>query len=67
MKELNVERNLRKRRVGISGTNFKPLDNEFQILEALKITCEIINSKESIIGFSINILHSAIYESSLKR
>lgn len=47
-KELDVERNLRKRRVGISGTNYKPLDNEFQILEALRSTCNIINSKESI-------------------
>ena len=47
-KELDVERNLRKRRVGISGTNYKPLDNEFQILEALRSTCDIINSKDSI-------------------
>jgi predicted transcriptional regulator/prophage maintenance system killer protein len=48
IKELAVERNLRKRRVGISGTNYRPLDNEFQILEALKSTCDLINSKESI-------------------
>ncbi|ELR68179.1 filamentation induced by cAMP protein Fic [Fulvivirga imtechensis AK7] len=48
IKELAVERNLRKRRVGISGTNYKPLDNEFQILEALKSTCNVINNKESI-------------------
>ena len=47
-KELNVQRNLRKRRIGISGTNYKPLDNEFQIKEALKNTCDVINSKDSI-------------------
>ncbi len=47
-KELGVEKNLRKRRVGISGTNYKPLDNEFQILEALRNTCDVINSKDSI-------------------
>lgn len=47
-KGLNVERNLRKRRVGISGTNYKPLDNEFQILEALGYTCDVINNKESV-------------------
>ncbi len=47
-KELGVERNLRKRRVGISGTNYKPLDNEFQILEALRGACDLINKKESI-------------------
>lgn len=48
IKELGVERNLRKRRIGISGTNYKPLDNEFQINEALRNTCDVINSKENI-------------------
>lgn len=48
VKELNVERNLRKRRVGISGTNYRPLDNEFQIEEALKDTCDLINHKKNI-------------------
>lgn len=47
-KELAVERNVRKRRVGISGTNYKPLDNEFQIMEALRNTCDVINKKEII-------------------
>lgn len=47
-KELAVERNLRKRRVGISGTNYRPLDNEFQIKEALEDTCNLINQKDSI-------------------
>lgn len=47
-KELAVERNLRKRRVGITGTNYKPIDNEFQILEALRNTCDVINGKESV-------------------
>lgn len=47
-KELNVEWNLRKRRIGITGTNYKPLDNEFQISEALKNTCELINSKSNV-------------------
>lgn len=47
-KELNVERNLRRMRVGISGTNYRPLDNEFQILEALRDTCALINQKENV-------------------
>ncbi len=46
-KELSVERNLRKRRIGISGTNYRPLDNEFQISEALTISCEVINAKKN--------------------
>lgn len=47
-KELSVERNLRKRRVGISGTNYRPLDNEFQIAEALKKSCDVINAKKTV-------------------
>lgn len=48
IKELNIERNLRKRRVGITGTNYRPLDNEFQISEVLNMTCDLINRKENI-------------------
>jgi len=36
VKGLGVKKNLRKRAVGITGTKFKPLDNEFQIREALE-------------------------------
>jgi len=48
IKELGVEKNIRRRRVGISGTNYRPLDNEFQISEALSNMCELVNSKESV-------------------
>jgi Fic family protein len=48
MKELGIERNIRVRKVGITGTNYSPLDNEFQIKEALNQMCELINSKPSI-------------------
>ena len=48
IKELVIERNVRTRRVGISGTNYKPLDNEFQIKEALLNMCTLINNKENI-------------------
>lgn len=47
VKDLAVERNLRKRRIGISGTNYRPLDNEFQISEALQKACVVINSRDS--------------------
>ncbi len=47
-KELNVDRNIRRRRVGISGTNYRPIDNEFQIKEALKISCDLINDKKNV-------------------
>jgi len=42
---LNVTKNLRKTLVGITGTNYKPLDNEFQIKEALEKSCKIVNEK----------------------
>ena len=48
IKELDISRNIRSRRVGISGTNYKPLENEFQIKEALDDMCTIINSKENV-------------------
>lgn len=45
---LGIDRNIRNRRVGISGTNYKPLDNEFQIKEALQDLCLLVNSRDSI-------------------
>ena len=47
-KELAVGNGIRKRRVGITGTNYRPLDNEFQIREALEDTCQLINGKEDV-------------------
>lgn len=47
-KELGVKRNIRHRRVGITGTNYTPLDNEFQIREALEDTVRLINGKSNI-------------------
>lgn len=48
VKDLGVDRNIRQRRVGISGTNYKPLDNEHQIRDALRDMCELVNSKSSV-------------------
>ena len=47
-KELGVGNGIRKRRVGIIGTNYRPLDNEFQIREALEDTCQLINRKDNV-------------------
>lgn len=47
IKELDINRNVRKTRVGISGTNYKPLDNEFQIKEALNDLCDVVNKQEN--------------------
>ena len=47
-KELGVGSGIRTRRVGITGTNYRPLDNEFQIKEALEDSCLLINGKKNI-------------------
>ena len=47
-KDLEVSKNIRKHRVGISGTNYRPLDNEYQIKDALFAMCELVNNKENI-------------------
>lgn len=47
-KELDVDRNIRHRRVGITGTKYTPLDNVFQIREALEDSARLINSKSNI-------------------
>lgn len=52
-KELGIHRNLRNRRVGITGTNYKPLDNEFQIKEAFDGMCRLINKKSNVFEKSL--------------
>lgn len=47
-KDLSIDKGLRRHRVGITGTNYHPLDNEFQIREAMRDACELINSKSNI-------------------
>ena len=42
---LGVERILRHIRVGISGTNYRPLDVEAQIREAIEDMCNLVNGK----------------------
>ena len=47
-KDLSIDKGLRRHRVGITGTNYHPLDNEFQIREAMRGACKLINSKYNI-------------------
>lgn len=44
---LGVGRNIRSRTVGITGTAYKPLDNEYQIKEAMERMCAIINARDN--------------------
>lgn len=48
IKELAISKNIRNKRVGISGTNYLPLYNEWQIKEAVEQMCDVINKKENV-------------------
>ncbi|NQV37682.1 MAG: Fic family protein [Candidatus Marinimicrobia bacterium] len=56
VKDLDIDKNIRKRRVGITGTNYKPLDNEYQIKEALRDMCKLINNRNSIFEKALFVL-----------
>lgn len=56
VRDLNVERNIRHRRVGITGTNYRPLDNEYQIREALEATCQLVNATECVFSKALLVL-----------
>ncbi len=45
---LSVDKGIRRRRVGITGTQYRPLDNEFQIREAMQASCNLINSRDNV-------------------
>ena len=50
---MNIPRNIRKTLVGITGTNYKPLDNQHQITEALEKTCLLLNSMNNTFAKSL--------------
>lgn len=56
IKELGVDRKIRTRRVGITGTNYRPFDNEFQIREALQQTCDLVNARSNIFEKALFVL-----------
>lgn len=47
VQDLGVGSNIRSRIVGITGTAYKPLDNEYQIKEAMERMCSIINARDN--------------------
>ena len=55
-KKIWITQNIRKSPVRIAGTKYKPLDNEFQIKEAMENLVSLINSKESFFEQSFLIL-----------
>lgn len=56
VRDLQADRNIRHRRVGITGTNYRPLDNEYQIREALEATCKLVNATPCVFSKSLLVL-----------
>ncbi len=56
IRDLDVERNIRTRRVGITGTDYRPLDNEFQIREAMDNICTLVNGRDDVFEKSLFLL-----------
>ena len=48
IKNLAVERNIRKRGVGVGGTDYKPLSVTQQIVDVMQQMCDLVNSKENV-------------------
>jgi Fic family protein len=61
-KKLGISKNIRKKGVGVTGTKYRPLDNEYQIKEAMQKMVDLVNKKESFFekAFLISILISYI-------
>lgn len=70
-KKLGITKNIRKEGVGITGTKYRPLDNESQIKEALKSMVDLINKKETLFEkallISILIAYIQVFEDGNKR
>lgn len=56
IKELDINRNIRQHRVSVSGTNYRPLDNEYQIRDALNDMCITVNRTENIFEKALLVL-----------
>jgi len=52
-KDLRITKNLREGAVGITGTKYRPLDNNYQIKEALEKTCHLVNQEKNPLAKAI--------------
>jgi Fic family protein len=48
IKDLGINRNIRNHRVGVTGTNYVPLDNDQQIKDTMIQMCNLVNSKQIV-------------------
>jgi len=61
MKDLITDIGLRKNAVGITGSNYRPLDNQFQIQEAFEILIDTINNYENVFDKALTALLGISY------
>ena len=70
-KDLGVARNLRKMAVGITGTRYRPLDNQHEIREVMEKMCGAVNKEKNPFGkallLSILIAYIQPFEDGNKR
>jgi Fic family protein len=70
-KKLRISKNIRKEGVGITGTKYRPLDNDLQIKEAMQKMINLINKKELFFekAFLVSILiaYIQVFEDGNKR
>ena len=61
MQGLLTDVGLRKNPVGITGSNYRPLDNQFQIQEAFESLVETINNRENVFDKALTALLGISY------
>ena len=70
-KKLGISKNIRNAPVGITGTKYRPLDNEHQIKEVMEKMVDLVNKKESFFEkallISVLIAYMQIFEDGNKR
>jgi Fic family protein len=58
---LGIEAGIRRQGVGITGTNYRPLDNQWQLREALEQAIDVINQKTHPVEKALLISAAIIY------
>ena len=48
IKDLGININIRNHRMGVTGTNYVPLDNDHQIKGTMIQMCNLVNSKQIV-------------------
>ncbi|KKR24039.1 MAG: hypothetical protein UT54_C0033G0007 [Candidatus Daviesbacteria bacterium GW2011_GWB1_39_5] len=61
VEKLGVSRGIRDGLVGIIGTKYKPLDNKYQVKEALESLCKLVNKMENVYSSALTLLVGLSY------